>query len=42
MPYFKKNNDLTATHKITFSSINTPKWKEIICVSVCFLTLPIW
>jgi len=38
MPYFKKNNDLTATHKITFFFNKYAKMeRNYLCISLFFL-----
>ena len=42
MPYFKKNNDLTATHKITlFFNKYAKMERDYLCIRL-FLTLPFW
>ena len=39
MPYFKKNNDLTATHKITFFFNKYAKMeRNYLCISLFFNT----
>ncbi len=39
MPYFKKNNDLTATHKITFFfNKHAEMERNYLCISLFFNT----